>query len=208
MRWFNRKGILLTVLLSGVGCHSSGGGATDGASASGGQTATADGAIDRSTTGSGGTGGGDPHDAAADTKGDAGLGGCLGVCLETFYSQCPKIGQTCVTATISGGEVINCYANGVKQAQEVSGETTTEVVLTTSGQTCYESDLTASVETIEALDGQLIAQITHTSATQLTVECYGNDGSAATQAVDLTSAACAAYYASSTQICTAGTCTF
>jgi hypothetical protein len=149
-----------------------------------------------------------PRDAAADSKGSSGPGGCLGVCLETFYALCPKIDQSCVTATMSNGEVVNCYANGVKQAQVISGGTTTEVVLTTGGQTCYESDLTGSVETIKALDSKLIAQITHTSATQLTVECYGADGSAATQTVDLTSAACAAYYASSKQTCTAGSCTF
>jgi hypothetical protein len=208
MRWFNRTGILLAVLLSGAGCKSSGGAATGtgGAGDVGGQAAT-DGAVDRTTTGNGGAGGGGPRDAAGDGKGGSGLGGCLGVCLETFYALCPKIDETCVTSTTTGGQINNCYANGVKQAQVMSGGTTTEVVLTTGGQTCYESDLTGSVETIKALDSKLIAQITHTSATQLTVECYGNDGSAATQAVDLTSAACAAYYASSTQTCTAGTCT-
>jgi hypothetical protein len=211
MRWFNRTGILLAVLLGGAGCHSSGGAATGtgGAgdtSGTGGQAAT-DGAVDRTATANGGAGGGGPRDASADSKGGSGLGRCLGVCLETFYALCPKIDQSCVTATMSNGEVVNCYANGVKQAQQQSGGTTTEVVLTTNGQTCYESDLTASVETIKALDGKMIAQITHTSATQLTIECYDADGSAATQAVDLTSAACAAYYASSTQTCTAGTCT-
>ena len=210
MRRFNRTGILLVVLLGGAGCSKSSGGdgATGGTSVSGGggQTVT-DGAADRATTGSGGAGGG-THDAAADSKGGSGLGGCLGVCLETFYALCPKIGESCLTSTMSNGEVVNCYANGVKQAQQQSGGTTTEVVLTTSGQTCYESDLTASVETIKALDGKMIAQITHTSATQLTVECYGADGSATTQAVDLTSPACAAYYASSTQTCSAGTSTF
>jgi hypothetical protein len=206
MRWFNRTGILLAVLLGGVGCKSSGGAPPD--TGTGGQTAPTDGAIDRTVTGNGGAGGGAPRDASADTKGGSGLGGCLGVCLETFYTLCPKIGQSCITATMSNGEVVNCYANGIKQAQQLSGGTTTEVVLTTGGQTCYESDLTASVETIKALDDKVIAQITHTSATQLTVECYGDDGSATTQTVDLTKAACAAYYASSMQTCTAGTCTF
>jgi hypothetical protein len=205
MRWFNRTGMLLAVLLSGAGCKSSGGTPPD--TGTGGQTAPTDGAVDRTTTGNGGAGGGGPHDASGDTKG-SGLGGCLGVCLETFYALCPKIGETCVTSTTTAGQINNCYANGVKQAQVTSSGTTTEIVQTGGGQTCYESDLTASIETIKALDGKMIAQITHTSATQLTVECYGDDGSATTQAVDLTSPACAAYYASSTQTCTAGTCTF
>ena len=207
MRCFNRTGLLLAVVLSSAGCGKSSGGAPTGTGGTGGPTET-DGAADRATTGNGGTGGGGPRDAAADGKGGSGLGGCLGVCLETFYALCPKIGQTCLTATMSSGEVVNCYANGVKQAQVTSSGTTTEIVQTAGGQTCYESDLTASVETIKALDGKMIAQITHTSATQLTVECYGADGSATSQAVDLTSAACAPYYASSTQTCTAGTCTF
>ena len=212
MRWFNRTGILLAVLLGGAGCHSSGGAATGtggaGDSAGAGGQAATDGAADRTTTGNGGAGGAGPRDASADGKGGAGLGGCLGVCLETFYALCPKIGETCVTTTTSGGQINNCYANGVKQAQVMSSGTTTEVVQTTDGQTCYESDLTAMVETIKALDGKMIAQITHTSPTQLTVACYGADGGATTQAVDLTSPACAAYYASSLQTCTAGTCTF
>jgi hypothetical protein len=209
MRWFNRTGILLVVLLGGAGCSKSSGGegAAGGTNGAGGQPAT-DGAVDRTTTGSGGAGGGGPRDASADGKGGAGLGGCLGVCLETFYALCPKIDQSCVTATMSNGEVVNCYANGVKQAQVTSSGTTTEIVQTAGGQTCYESDLTATVETIKALDGKMIAQITHTSATQLTVACYGADGGATTQAVDLTTPACAAYYASSTQTCSAGTCTF
>jgi hypothetical protein len=212
MRWFNRTGILLAVLLGGAGCKSSGGAATGtggvgDTGGAGGQAAT-DGAVDRTATGNGGAGGGGPRDASADSKGGSDLGGCLGVCLETFYALCPKIDQSCVTATTTGGQTNNCYANGVKQAQVTSSGTTTEIVQTAGGQTCYESDLTGSVETIKALDEKLIAQITHTSATQLTVECYGADGSATTQAVDLTSVACAAYYASSTQTCTAGTCTF
>jgi hypothetical protein len=202
----DRLGIVAVVLLTAVGCHSSGGGGTpDGTGGASGQTGTDGAAGDRA-----GAGGGNLRDGAADGKAEAGsgLGGCLGVCLETFYAQCSKLAQSCTTATAANGQVNNCYANGVKQAQVQSNGTTTTVVQTADGHTCYESDLTGTTEIIKDLDGKMIAQIVHTSATQLTVDCYGADGSVAANQVNLAGIACAAYSASAAETCTAGTCNF
>ena len=204
MRCLNRIGMVTGVLLSVAGCKSSASAPADGATGAGGQTGV-DGAADRPATGGAGAGGSAARDGAQDVQAE---GGCLGVCLETLFAQCSKVGQTCTTATLSSGEVVDCYANGVKQAKVAGASSTTTVVQTSGAQTCYESDLTGTVETIKNLDEKTIAQITHTSTTQLSIDCYGADGSVTTTNVDLTSAACAPYYASTTQACTAGTCTF
>jgi hypothetical protein len=202
MRWIDRIGIVAIVVLTCASCKSSVAGGTGEPAGLGGQPGT-DGATDRGSAGAGG----DARSGAQDAGPGSGLGGCLGVCLETFYAQCSKVGQSCTTAT-TGGQVNNCYANGVKQAEIQSGGATTTVVQTSDGHTCYESDLAAMIETIKDLNGKMIAQITHTSTTQLTIECYGADGSVATTHADLTAGACAGYAASATQTCSAGTCTF
>jgi hypothetical protein len=206
MRWIDRIGIVAVILLSAAGCHSSGSTGPDQPAGAGGRTGldgSADLAGDRA-----GTDGSDARTGAQDTDGGSGLGACLGVCLETFFAQCQKVGQGCMTATTSSGQVNNCYDNGVKQAEIQSSSGTTLVVQTPAGHTCYESDLAATIETIKDLDDKMIAQITHVSPTQLTVDCYGADGSVATTHADLSTPACAGYYASTTQTCTAGSCTF
>jgi hypothetical protein len=201
MRWIDRIGMVAIVVVTCADCKSSGNSEPAGA---GGRTGT-DGATDAGSAGAGGSAG---RAGTQDAEAGSGLGGCLGACLETFYAQCSKLGQSCTTATSSSGQVNNCYANGVKQAQIQSGSATTTVVQTSNGHTCYESDLAATLETIKDLDGKMIAQITHTGTTQLTIECYGVDGSVTTTHADLTTAACAGYAASATQTCSAGACTF
>jgi hypothetical protein len=201
MRWIDRIEMVAIVVLTCTGCKSSGNTNPAGAGGRTGMGGATDG-------GGAGAGGSDARAGTQDTEAGSGVGGCLGACLETFYAQCSKLGQSCTTATSSSGQVNNCYGNGVKQAQILSGSATTTVVQTTDGHTCYESDLAATLETIKDLDGKTIAQITHTSTTQLTIECYGLDGSVATTHADLTTAACAGYAASATQTCSAGACAF
>lgn len=199
MRWFNRTGLLAIVLLAAGGCKSSGAPAASGTGGAGGGV---DSGVDQVFAG-GGAGGSDAHG----NGGGSGLGGCLGACLETFFAQCSKVGQSCVSAT-SGAQINNCYANGVKQAQVQMDGGAIVVVQTSDGHTCYESDLTGTTEAIKDLVGKSVAQITHSSLTQLTIDCYGADGSVSTTHVDLTTSACAGFHASMTQTCTAGTCTF
>jgi len=201
MLWFNRKGLLVVVLLTAGGCKSAATiTGTGGAGGSG-----VDGAVDQASAG--GAGGGDAREDARGSGGGSGQGGCLGACLETFFAQCSKVGQSCVSAT-SGAQINNCYANGVKQAQVQMDGGAIVVVQTSDGHTCYESDLTGTTEAIKDLVGKSVAQITHSSLTQLTIDCYGADGSVSTTHVDLTTSACADFHASMTQTCTAGTCTF
>ncbi len=208
--------LLAAALLAVAGCKSSATdktGSADAATGAGGQTGIDSAAdqlsADKPSSVEAGAGGSGGRDAAEDAEAGSGLGGCLGVCLETFLAQCSQIGQSCTTATTSGGQTNNCYANGVKQAKVAQASGTTIVIVQTSGgQTCYESDLTGTAETIKTLGGEIVAQITNTSSTQLTVDCYGADGSVVATNVDLTTPACAATTAAMAETCTAGTCTF
>jgi hypothetical protein len=208
--------LVAVALFAVAGCKSSATektGSPDAATGAGGQTgidSAADQASDHNTSSvEAGAGGSGARDGAQDAEAGSGAGGCLGVCLETFLAQCSEIGQSCTTATTSGGQTNTCYANGVKQAKVAQASGTTIVIVQTSaGQTCYESDLTGTAETITTLGGKTVAQITHTSSTQLTVDCYAADGSVVTTNVDLTTPACAATHAAMIQTCTAGTCTF
>src|SRR4051794_23093800 len=51
------------------------------------------------------------------------IGACLGVCLETFFAECPRVNMACVTEAVTNDAThwmeTTCYANGVKRQQSL-----------------------------------------------------------------------------------------
>jgi len=218
-----------------LACHGTVGAATDGASigGSGGGGAGADGGVDRvassgavggataggvaggtdlsaSGGGAGGGGGGSTGNSGAQTPdgGGSDLGGCLGVCLETFFEPCSRLGQTCVSST-SGNQTTMCYANGVKVLSTVAGDTKTNIVKKANGDICFQETGTTSIQYVYDPDGGLVAGIVVNNLTVLTITCL-SPGSApgtvgTTTDTSLLDPQCAAYAAENAP-CATGTC--
>lgn len=158
-------------------------------------------------------------DAHADgvTNGDAptgtdsgpqALGACLGVCLETFFAECPRVDMSCVTESITTDPThwmeTTCYANGVKRRQSFNDMIQTIAVRKADGSVCYNAVLDSSnaIEDFRDGSGALVAHIDFGTPTTIeTITC--RDGSVTH--TDLASPPCAAYLAG-TAVCTAGTC--
>ena len=145
--------------------------------------------------------------AAADSPGsDSGAqeaGTCLGTCLESFYAQCSKIGQTCISSMV-GGQTNTCYANGVKQQLIVTNSVATATVRKANGDVCYRVTSPSTREQdVADPAGTMVAHIEIISATQLRVTCYG-DGTVTD--VNLNLPVCAERQAALTQMCAAGAC--
>lgn len=187
----------------------------DGDAVADGRDAPADRAADRaSTDGSGldqttdsrADGDGSPaSDASTSDSGSQETGTCLGTCLESFYAQCTKIGQTC-TSSVDGGQTNTCYANGVKQQLIVTSPVATATVRKANGDPCY-TVMSQSTREQDVLDpaGAMIARIEIISTTQLRVICNG-DGSVTE--VNLNLPVCAERKAALAQTCAAGACTW
>lgn len=207
---FAGAAILLSLSFANIGCGSSDG-SEDGSpgvdSGVGGRPADASGGIDqRRVDASSVEDSGEPSPdsgARADAGGTQPLGSCLGVCLEAFYSQCSR--SLGCTQSVSGLDVTRCYSDGVKQLLTTPDQITyTGTVRKANGDPCYQwVEVSLATEDITDPNGNLIAHIDFSyDATHVVVTC--NDGSVTEN--DLTSPACADYYASVEQTCTTGSC--
>ena len=133
----------------GGGGRGAGGGAGGGDADSGGRTSSGTDRLDASS-GEGGIAGDAAGVPGYDSQiGDAGgleVGACLGVCLETLFLQCSKLGQSCVQSA-SGSQTTRCYSNGVKMLATQSGDTTTTILKKANGDVCFQDTVSASTKT-------------------------------------------------------------
>jgi hypothetical protein len=214
VRRFSDRGIgfTLCILLAGCGSSASGEDANRGGSDAGGEVAegrtdaaagdlasSATGGVGGGSTGVGGTGGQQAPDAG-------GLGACFGVCLESFLFPCSKVGQPCTRTSVSATLTNTCYANGVKQQQTLlSGPIyVMATVKRPDGAICYQSARLSTTQDIADAAGDLIAHLDYSADNvHVIVDCGGT-----VTVADLGSAACAAFSASSAEVCATGSCTW
>jgi len=160
------------------------------------------GAANGGGAGSPGTDGGTELDGATPGTDGGALSSCLGTCLEGFLQQCPKTNQSCTTA-MSGTDVVNCYANGVKQRSESTAADASRTIKKANGEVCYTSigGQTSGMQTIKDTSGNVVAELMFNSASIVTVFCMSD-----VKVVDLLASPCAAY--ASAPKCVAGECTW
>jgi hypothetical protein len=200
--------LLSTALLGACGSDSAKPDA-NGSDAAGGQ-GSIDAAIDQADIdvhADGATGGDAPSGM---DSGPQALGACLGVCLETFFAECPRINMACVTESVTTDPThwmdTTCYANGVKRRQSLNDTIEMITVRKVDGSVCYNAMLDSAKATEDFTDGagNLVAHIDFGSPSTIeTITC--RDGSVTH--TDLASPPCAAYLAG-TAVCTAGTCSW
>ena len=180
----------------------------DAAGGAGGQ-GIVDAAIDQTSVDMGADGAKNDDAATGIDSGPQGLGACLGVCLETFFAECPRVNMTCVTESITTDPThwtdTTCYANGVKRRQSLNDTIEMITVRKTDGSVCYNAVLDSAKAMEDFTDGagNVVAHIDFGSPTTIeTITC--RDGSVTH--TDLASPPCAAYLAG-TRVCT-GTCSW
>jgi hypothetical protein len=216
----------VSLILSSGGCSSSSGSSSDagpvqegnagaaGRADAGGtagvgmdarEDVTPDAAAGSSAGGGGGIGGGPgpATDAGAmDAAGD--LTSCLGACFDTLTAGCPKV--IGCTQAVTGTETVLCYANGVKELRQLSGQTEDGTVKKSDGGVCYTWTVVGRDQTFMDSSGQVVAQL-NGGATESRYTSICEPGQVSKQ-VDLSTPECSATYAIASQTCATGACSW
>jgi hypothetical protein len=209
--------LFLLALIAGLGgCSSSAGPSSDSSTV---DTGTVDTASEHPGTNDASAGEDSRRDSTADTgaapmdgasdvgAGDATeaqpLGACLGVCLETFTSACPKV--VGCTTSMANGKTNICYANGVKEQRTIDGNMTDGTVKKADGSVCYRWTRTSATQNYLDLAGTTVAEVMNGATNNLYVVTCGAGGP---RQIDLSSDECSATRAVALQTCTPGDCTF